>query len=110
MAEYAERLGAINISTVDTWTALLNTNGKRALISRIIVVNRNSGTSVNVKIAHTVGGTTVNNEDWLEPLENVLASDSKTARGPFTLGVDDRIMVQSDTTNVNFIAYGIWIQ
>lgn len=106
MSEVLKRLGATTV-TANTDTLLYAVPAsKSAVVSTILVCNRGA-TSQTYRVAH-VDGAIVNvaNEDFIAYDQTIPANTSFGLSFGVTMAATHTILVRSDSTNVNFIAWG----
>jgi hypothetical protein len=107
MSELIGRLAAIDITSADTDTTLYTVPSDKAAAVSIHMCNRNN-TAVTIRIAHVDGAGigSVANADYILYDSIVEANGAETIRTGITMAEADTILVRSDTTSVNFIAWG----
>jgi hypothetical protein len=106
MATSAKRLGATTVSA-DTDTSLYAASSVTATVSLVQICNRGSS-AATFRVAVVDGAIgSVANEDYLYYDCNIPANDSIALRLGIVLEDTHSILVRSDSTDVNFLAFGI---
>lgn len=80
-------------------------SGKSAVISTLVVANRDS-TAATYRIAVRPAGATLANEHYIAYNVTVGASDSTTLTLGITLAATDVVTVYASTANLSFTAFG----
>jgi hypothetical protein len=106
MAESYKRLGAVDVAATTNTALYVVPAGKAAVISSMSVCNRNAS-KITFRVAHVDGAIgALANEDYIYYDIQLAANDSFEMTRGVTLSAGDTIVVQSNTANVNFIAWG----
>jgi hypothetical protein len=101
-----KRLGATTITTSPSANLYTVPADTSAVISTICICNRGSS-SATYKIAHVDGGIeNVSDEDYIVYDATINANDSGFLTIGATMEATHSILVESDSTSVNFIAWG----
>lgn len=80
-------------------------SGKSAVISTLVVANRDA-TAATYRIAIRPAGATLANEHYIAYNVSVGASDSTTLTLGITLAATDVVTVYASTANLSFSAFG----
>lgn len=80
-------------------------SGKSAVISTLVVANRDS-TAATYRIAIRPAGATLANEHYIAYNVTVGASDSTTLTLGITLAATDVVTIYASTANLSFSAFG----
>jgi hypothetical protein len=107
LGETYKRLGAVDVISANTNTVLYTVpSGKSAVVGSINVCNR-GGNAIKFRLAHVDGGLgALANEDYVYFGLSVAAGDTFEATRGITMAAGDTLVVFSDRTTVNFIAWG----
>jgi len=108
MSEVYKRLAAVEISSASTNTLLYSPSSPitATLVSSLNVCNKNN-VSIVFRIAHVVGNlASLTGGDWFYYNVTLTAYDTFEITRGITMSTNDTLAVWSDTTLVNFTAWG----
>lgn len=101
------KLNAVNLAASTDTLILVNSNVNRISKGSILVCNRNA-TEVNIKLASINGNLIgdLTSSDWII-FDTLIPYETKVYDDVFALAFDKALVGNSNTSNVNFITYGV---
>ena len=107
-----KQLGSIDIDgstnlTGTNYTVYTVPSSSETVVSSILVLNRNSSSSAKITIYHVPSGQSVNNRYAILHQREILSGGNFiNIQIGITMETGDTIIVNSDTSSVNFILWG----
>lgn len=109
MAQTYKVLGQVAATATTTHNVYTVPAATQAVVSTVIVTNRNSNANITYRIAVQPGGATLSNQHYIAYESAVTAYDTVALSLGLSLGNTDVLSVYTANSNVSFSVFGVEI-